>query len=37
MVPRLIGIVLGAFLAYTFTKMANPSFELETWLASFGH
>lgn len=36
MFTRLIGIVLGAFLAYVFTKMANPSFDLQTWLAALG-
>lgn len=36
MLPKLIGIALGAFLAYTFTKMANPAFDLQTWMASLG-
>lgn len=37
MVSRILGIALGAFLAYTLTKMANPHFSLQTWLTALGH
>ncbi len=35
MFTRVLGIVLGVFLAYAVTKMANPAFDLHTWLETF--
>jgi hypothetical protein len=37
MFTRVLGIALGAFLAYAATKAMNPDFHLETWLAALGH
>lgn len=37
MFTRAVGIMLGAFLAYTVTKGLDPTFDLQTWLGSLAH
>ena len=37
MFTRVLGIVLGAFLAYIVTKAMNPSFELVAYLEQIAH
>jgi hypothetical protein len=37
MFTRVLGIALGAFLAYVVTKAMNPGFDLSTYLEHFGH
>lgn len=36
MFTRILGITLGAFLAYAVTKGMHPDFDLQTWMASLG-
>jgi hypothetical protein len=37
MFTRVLGIVLGAFLAYCVTKAMNPGFDLATYVAQLQH